>query len=127
CVALLQREPARRPSGEEILALLRPEQGEGQMLGLDPGRVELLPFVGRDESLEELESAYDEMIGGRTVTVEVSGRSGVGKTSLVRRFLDRVAEYGNAVVLWGRCYEQESVPYKGLDSLVDALSQLLVR
>jgi tetratricopeptide (TPR) repeat protein len=43
----------------------------------------------------------------------------------VQRFLDDLREDAEAVILMGRCYEQESVPYKALDSLVDALSRYL--
>ena len=50
----------------------------------------------------------------------------MGKTALVRRFLDEVrARDGDAMLLVGRCYQRESVPYKAIDPLVDALSQFL--
>ena len=53
----------------------------------------------------------------------VHGTSGMGKSSLVLEFLDRVRD-DQAIVLAGRCYERESVPYKAFDSVVDALSAL---
>jgi serine/threonine protein kinase/tetratricopeptide (TPR) repeat protein len=127
CVALLERDPKARPTGEQILTLLRPDSGKIEVVGNDSGAVEFMPFVGRDNYLEALEAAYSEMLGGKSVTVEIRGRSGVGKSSLIRRFLGRLPHDLGVVVLAGRCYEQESVPYKGLDSLIDALSRLLLR
>ena len=62
----------------------------------------------------------------KAVVVRLHGPSGVGKTALVRRFLEQ-ARRADVVVLSGRCYERETVPYKALDSLVDALSQYLKR
>ncbi len=50
----------------------------------------------------------------------------MGKTTLVRIFLDHLKQTTrNAIVLQGRCYERESVPYKALDGVVDSLSKHL--
>ena len=45
----------------------------------------------------------------------------------MRRFLEGLTEGDEAVVLAGRCYEQESVAYKALDTLIDALIRYLRR
>jgi hypothetical protein len=51
----------------------------------------------------------------------------VGKTALIHRFLGSIRQDEGTVILPGRCFEQESVPYKAIDSLVDALVQYLAR
>ncbi len=54
--------------------------------------------------------------------------SGNCKSTLVRHFVETLEkEDPEIVVLAGRCYEQESVPYKAFDSLVDVLSSYLSR
>src|SRR5262249_28002913 len=60
---------------------------------------------------------------GRPQVVSVQGCSGMGKTALAQHFLGEAARTDGVVVLKGRCYQQESVPYKGVDSLVDTLSR----
>ncbi len=58
----------------------------------------------------------------------VRGESGVGKSALVRAFLEERlerAEHAPPIVLTARCYERELVPFKALDGLVDVLTSLL--
>ena len=50
----------------------------------------------------------------------------MGKSAVAEHFLDELIERGEALVLRGRAYERESVPYKAVDSVVDALSRYLV-
>lgn len=75
-------------------------------------------LVGREPQLAELEAAFTATRKKETVTVLVHGPSGIGKTALVLRFLDRLAQE-DVVVLPGRCYVRETVPYKSFDGVVD--------
>ena len=59
------------------------------------------------------------------MTVYIHGSSGVGKSALVRHFLQQLQAREEVVVLAGHCYERESVPYKALDGVVDSLSKYL--
>lgn len=128
CVRLLCRDPEARPSGPEILAALA-EGDEPSSITLPavPSSVPEGPtFIGRDRHLAELRRTFSQMLEGRAAVCSVHGRSGAGKTVLVEHFLDEIAARGDVVILTGRCYEQESVPYKAVDSLVDALTRFLL-
>ncbi len=131
CVDLLRRAPERRPSEEEIRARLLGTAAPYEPATPLPLGASELPrsgvrasFVGREAALKELAAAFDLTQQGRGCVMLVEGSSGIGKTALVRRFLKGLPS--SAVVLSGRCYEQESVPYKALDSLVDALCRYLL-
>src|SRR5262249_61134282 len=81
-----------------------------------------------DDASERAERALDRTRAGRLGVVLVHGRSGIGKTALVRSFLNGLRTgVPDLIVLKGRCYEFESVPYKGIDALVDELSRHLER
>ena len=118
CAALLAAQHDERPSGEQVL------KGLKQTPPLPP--VESV-WVGREEPLEELNEAFRKVRHGHPVTVLVHGSSGIGKSTLVNRFLDQLRKRRRTVILRGRCYEQESVPYKGIDSVVDSLAKYLNR
>ncbi|OLC08851.1 MAG: hypothetical protein AUH42_00435, partial [Gemmatimonadetes bacterium 13_1_40CM_70_11] len=123
CMDLLIREPERRPDGAEVLRRLgvsRPARLSGSPAAR---RADLL--VGRERQLATLEEAFAATRGGRAVTVLVHGPSGIGKSTLLRRFVDRVARDKGAVVLSGRCYVRETMPYKGFDGVVDSLTRFL--
>lgn len=116
CVELLRIEPGTRPRGDEILTRL------GTTVTAEPERRE--HFVGRDHELKQLLDALERARAGKPQLVTVVGPSGIGKTALMRRFLER-AEQSGAVVLSGRCHERETLPFKALDSAVDSLTRYL--
>jgi tRNA A-37 threonylcarbamoyl transferase component Bud32/tetratricopeptide (TPR) repeat protein len=124
CVALLRWSPRERPDGAAVLRYL----GEAAAAGpaSRPGAPRAT-FIGREPHLAALRDALAEVRHGRPVTLFVHGPSGAGKSLLAQHFLHSLAEPGEAVVLAGKCHERESVPYKALDSLVDALSRYLRR
>ncbi len=126
CLDLLARDPARRPSGEQILQRLSGGAHRSAHSFVAATGVQN-SFVGRRAQLDELDRALASSREGRPVAVFVSGRSGMGKTALVQHYFDRLRGDPDVLLLAGRCYERETVPYKGLDSVVDELSRFLMR
>jgi len=119
CADLLSRNPEDRPDATEVLERLGAtvphvvhDDGSGDV------------FLGRDDEVSRLQTAFEATRAGRPVVVLVEGVSGIGKSALVQRFLSRVSQEG-AVVLAGKCSERESIPYKALDSAIDALTTRL--
>ena len=128
CMALLHRDPMVRPDGDDIVRQLGSDRRRLSMVSWSyPSTDGELPLVGRDRHMATLELSFSDVQQGRPTTVFVHGSSGMGKTTLVRSFLERVRERGDAFVFLSRCHERESVPYKAVDGLVDDLSRHLLR
>jgi hypothetical protein len=121
CQALLARDPRQRPAAAAIFAAL----GRAPSAATEQLAMAATPFVGRAAELAALDDAFAACARGRGLAVFVRGASGMGKSALVRAFLDELGD--RALVLEGRCYQRESVPYKALDSVVDALTGELAR
>jgi hypothetical protein len=127
CRELLARDPKTRPRGRMILKKIKGEDDSTGVRRILPRPVRAGVFVGRDGPLAILASATEAARRGRTVTVFVEGRSGMGKSALVTKFLERLSSRDHdAIVLAGRCYQQESVPYKAVDSVLDSLCEWLL-
>ena len=113
--------PPRRPRNRQedrLPALNRPRS---------PPRAAAVPsLVGRGPHLAALEEGYRNVCRqGVPQTMFISGRSGEGKTTLGEHFLASLRRDKSRVVMAGRCYDRESVPFKALDSLIDALASYL--
>jgi tetratricopeptide (TPR) repeat protein len=122
CLALLARQPQRRP---DALALARAVAAGAQpvsAVAVQPGK----GLVGREPHLAALREAYRALQRERQPqTVFITGRSGEGKTALAEHFLALLRQDKALAVMSGRCYDRESVPFKALDTLIDALSSYL--
>ncbi len=128
CLRLLARDPGKRPSGDKVLRMLG--VGNDQRV-IETQRTstsgEGTPLIGREWHLATLSEAFARTRRGQAVLVYVHGSSGMGKSALINQFLRQVKdENEQTVILTGRCYEREAVPYKALDSLIDALSRHLI-
>ncbi|MBN1568460.1 MAG: protein kinase [Acidobacteria bacterium] len=127
CTELLRRDPAARPSDTEVVARLAAIHERSSEVLQSPPQHTGIVFIGREHCLTILEDALETVRKGAGVLVRIHGRSGIGKTALVRHFLDQIRHDQELVVLEGKCYEREAVPYKALDSVIDALSRYLRR
>jgi predicted ATPase len=89
-----------------------------------PGPQTRETVVARPEHVERLQQAFAKLSKGRTVQVRVQGPAEHARP-LVRQFLEGLLAGDRAIVLAGRCYARETVPYKVFDSIMDALTRYL--
>ena len=129
CVDLLRRDPARRPDAREVLRRVGIElETTGETSPATPARAPSGPggrFVGREAELAELRRTFDASRAGHPAVAFVRGPSGIGKTALIRHFVEGPREVHHALVLAGSCHEQELVPYKAFDQAIDRLARFL--
>jgi hypothetical protein len=129
CAALLRSDPAERAGEREVRQVLE-ARVTAQSATVSLGRAEAKPgfeeMVGRTAELESLDRAFSEALAGRATSVVVHGESGVGKSFLVNTFAERCFNRRpNTLILHGRCYERETVPYKAVDGAIDELASVL--
>jgi tetratricopeptide (TPR) repeat protein len=114
---LMQPDPQARHDGAALLELLGSEADEPAWPAMQADRI----FVGRREELEVLHGALAAS-RTRSACVVVEGESGIGKSTLVERFL---LDARGAIALRGRCHERERVPFNALDGVIDDLARYL--
>lgn len=125
CVGLLEPDPDLRLGGEALLRVCGTPPATGDVAAAVPAPTAL---VGRTSHLDALADAFETASRGATVVALVSGASGMGKTALVREFLDQQHTWEPSLLSFtSRCYERETMPYKAVDPLVDALARHLQR
>ncbi len=128
CNDLLLPRPGDRPQASEIMWRLAPHGRPARRPSAPPtlrtaAHDEIV--IGRCHELAQLRAALARVRGGQGGLALVHGESGMGKSALVRTFLDE-AQLDGTLVLRGRCYERESLPFKAVDSLVDSLTRHLM-
>ena len=98
-----------------------PGDGRGMTMNADVGpRAGENQFVGRPLEMELLERAYDEVESGSGRLVLISGETGIGKSRLVREFLQRyIAKRGAPRLIIGRAFSFTSeIPHAMLGNLL---------
>ena len=133
---LLRREPSQRATTSHIAQELKldlestkhPSAGSTDSEGVE---IEAFPeeeieLIGREKQLAQLEAAKQQLLETRKpVVCWITGLSGEGKSALAEKFLAPIRRGKEMLVLSGRCYDRESVPFKAIDSIIDPLTSFL--
>ena len=122
CAGLLRLRPGDRPSARRSFAAWAgpPASPPTPSLSASTSRVR-----GARRAAPALADAFEATCRGRAVFVFVDGRSGVGKTAMVQRFLDGLAERTRPSSCRAVATSRSRSPTRSLDSLIDALSRYL--
>jgi len=95
----------------------------GDEMGPSSGVVTSGKLIGREAELSRLQNWLETALRGERRVVFVTGEPGIGKTALVKAFLQRVAANRRILIAHGQCLEQYGAGEAYLPVL-DALSRL---
>jgi len=115
CVELLARDPAARPGAAEVLTRL----GRGDLVAIEVVSHGVVGRAGETAALLEVIAAARP---GRPSAAAISGRSGLGKSTLVAHVAQHARRELGALVFTGQCSARESIPFKALDTALDELA-----
>lgn len=121
---LLERAMDLRANGLDLLAWCDRWEGASPRQRPTAARSSSV-LLGREPHLAVLSAARARFMTRVPLRVDITGASGTGKTALMRRFLGPLRDDPEWVVLEGRCYEHDSVPYKAFDGVIDSLGRYL--
>ncbi len=118
---LLEKDPDNRPASAKIIlqTLEAIEKGKAKTRTVEetatPAENPLYKrvFVGREQELRQLQSAFDGAMSGQGALMMVLGEPGIGKTALVCEQLATWVALRGGRTLVGHCYEEGSLslPY----------------
>lgn len=118
CLDMLRTDPTERPRAAEIIRRLGSDVGQPI-----PFAVSDSDFVGREAGWEFLCDGLRQAEAGKAVVRMIRGESGMGKTSLLNRWIKRELMPSSAQLLRLniRCHSQDHTPLRALNLLVQEL------
>lgn len=121
CLSLLANEPSSRPRFAEVSTALG-----GNLVACETATPSSPPAICsvRNGRTSRLERALRETRRGLMHVLAVSEPN---ERFDVTTRLRTLADNGGALVLHGSCHEEESIPFNGLDGIIDALSHHLAK
>ncbi|MDH3254419.1 MAG: AAA family ATPase, partial [Acidobacteriota bacterium] len=87
----------------------------------------LIPLVGRSAEFAFLQREWEQVLAGHGRVTSVVGEAGIGKSRLVKSFVDSATSKREAIVLRGSCHEARAIAaYRPITELVGgALNEIL--
>lgn len=122
CMSLLDPDPEKRPDADEIRRCLGQLSNKQKRMNFAT-LASQTKFFGRRKELGQLHRAWvDSQKAEGPTLVFLEGDSGIGKTYLAQKFLETARAGVDTIVMTGRCYEHERIPYKAIDAVVGELA-----
>ncbi|MEM7467198.1 MAG: serine/threonine-protein kinase, partial [Pseudomonadota bacterium] len=127
--AMLSPNPSERPPPCDVVRVLHKFGGDNLRTQADWESNEAFlddRFIARIEELNTLKRIYTEVPKSVSRFVEVVGPSGIGKSALIQHFLESQNIRDKSLLLEGRCFPNENIPYKAFDTVINELTQCLL-